>query len=181
MQQSTKRISRRSILIAIATFGVAAATTSEVLYLSADPVGDEESFPTPLSETNQNSPPVRAASGTSTEIKWAQEGGYINDASSLNRTAIHGIVQVRTEDDIANALAFARANGRKVSLAGVRHSMGGHAFYTDAVVLDMRAFNAITPCSSTIARKPSTKVTKFSRGIKYSCRMSVSFFRLLRK
>ncbi len=149
MKQSTKRVSRRSILIAIATVGAATFTTSEVLYLSADPVGDEECHPSPLTETNLTEMEGRAASTRApdpapAEVPWAQEGGFINDASCLNRTPIHGIVQVRTEDDIANALQFARANGRKVSLAGVRHSMGGQAFYNNAVVLDLRAFNAIT-------------------------------------
>jgi len=149
MQQSTKRISRRSILLAIASFGAAAAATRQVLYLSADPMDDEECYPSPLTETNltemqQATPPASAPAATPAELPWAQQGGFINDASCLNRTPIHGIVQVRNEDDIANALQFARANGRKVALAGVRHSMGGQAFYNDAVVLDMRGFNAIS-------------------------------------
>jgi len=75
---------------------------------------------------------------------WAQRGGTINDASCLNRTPIYGVVAVRTADDVKNALAFAKANGRKVSIAGVRHSMGGQAFARDAVVLDMRSYNKMS-------------------------------------
>ena len=41
------------------------------------------------------------------------------------------------------ALEFARANGLKVSVAAIRHSMGGHAFDDNALVLDMRKFNKV--------------------------------------
>lgn len=74
-------------------------------------------------------------------LPWRQIRGYIDDASCLDRTAVYGIVAVRTEEDIRNALAFAREHNLKVSLAGVRHSMGGHAFARGALVLDMRGYN----------------------------------------
>ena len=76
-------------------------------------------------------------------IRWHQKGGTINDASCLNRTPVHGIVDVRDEQDIRQALTYARLHGLKISTAGVRHSMGGHAFAAGALVLDMRAFNRI--------------------------------------
>jgi FAD/FMN-containing dehydrogenase len=41
---------------------------------------------------------------------------------------VYGVVKVKTEDDIRAALSYARENGLKVSIAGVRHSMGGQAF-----------------------------------------------------
>ena len=68
----------------------------------------------------------------------------INDASCLNPTPVHGIVRVKTEEDIRQALESARGRGVKVSIAGARHSQGGHAFATGNVVLDMREFNAIS-------------------------------------
>lgn len=144
MQGSSRKISRRAALITVAAVGAVAATGREVIQLSADPAGEEECHPLPLRESNLTSPSDSTTATTSAELPWAQQGGFINDASCLNRTPIHGIVQVRSEEDIRNALQFARDHGRKVSLAGVRHSMGGQAFYNDAVVLDMRAFNAIT-------------------------------------
>ena len=73
----------------------------------------------------------------------AQNGGAINDASCLNKTEIYGIVEVRSVDDIARTLAFARDNKLSVTTAGVRHSMGGHAFRKGGIVLDMRTFNRI--------------------------------------
>lgn len=77
-------------------------------------------------------------------VKWSQLGGSINDASCLNRTEIYGMVEVRSIDDIARTLAFARDNKLPVTTAGVRHSMGGQAFRKGGIVLDMRGFNRIT-------------------------------------
>jgi FAD/FMN-containing dehydrogenase len=74
------------------------------------------------------------------EIPFEQVGGFINDASHLNKTAVYGIVEVRTEDDLRNALRFARDHNLKVTAAGQRHSMGGQSFAKDGLVLDMRTF-----------------------------------------
>jgi FAD/FMN-containing dehydrogenase len=67
----------------------------------------------------------------------------INDVSCLNPTPVRGIVTVRQEEDIRQAFARARSEGVKVSIAGARHSQGGHAFATNNIVLDMRSFNRI--------------------------------------
>jgi hypothetical protein len=45
---------------------------------------------------------------------------------------------------VRNALQFARESRVKVSIAGVRHSMGGHAFARNAIVLDMTRFNRMS-------------------------------------
>ena len=79
-----------------------------------------------------------------TSLPWRLKGGVVNDVSCLSRTAVHGVVAVKTEDDIAKALAYARTNNLKVSAFGARHSMGGHAFAPNGVQLDMTGFNAIT-------------------------------------
>lgn len=73
----------------------------------------------------------------------AQPGGFINDASCLNKTAIYGVLKVRNIADIQNALQFARDNHLKVTVAGQRHSMGGQSFIKDGLVLDMRDFNQV--------------------------------------
>jgi len=142
MSDKKRQISRRTALITLAAAGVVTATGREVHLLSADPTDEAECHPLPPTESNLTTSPVQAATPPK-PLTWHQEGGFINDASCLNRTAIHGIVQVRTEDDIRNALQVAAETGKKVALAGVRHSMGGQAFYKDAIVLDMRAFNAV--------------------------------------
>jgi FAD/FMN-containing dehydrogenase len=77
------------------------------------------------------------------DLAWTQHGGFIDDASRLNKTPVYGIVQVKEEEDIRNALHFAKENRLKVSLAGMRHSMGGQAFYKNVLVLDMTQFNKI--------------------------------------
>ncbi len=76
-------------------------------------------------------------------LPWLVKGGEMNDASALSRTPVYGVVGVTEEAHVSAALAFARANGLKVSISAVRHSMGGHAFDDHALVLDMLGFNAI--------------------------------------
>jgi FAD/FMN-containing dehydrogenase len=76
-------------------------------------------------------------------VAFAQRGGFINDASCLNRTAIEGIVAVREVADVAAALRLAKRHGWKVSAAGLCHSMGGQSFAHGNLVLDMRGLNDI--------------------------------------
>ena len=64
----------------------------------------------------------------------------INDASCLNETRVYEIVPVKTIDDIRNAIKKARDNKLHIAVAGVLHSMGGQAFFDDAIVLDMTHF-----------------------------------------
>jgi len=76
-------------------------------------------------------------------ISFEQRGGFINDASHLNKTAVYAVVSVANENDIRNALAFARANNLKIACAGQRHSMGGQSFTQGGVVLNFKDFNRI--------------------------------------
>jgi FAD/FMN-containing dehydrogenase len=79
----------------------------------------------------------------SQQVPFEQVGGFINDASHLNKTSVYGIVKVTSVDDITKALQFARDHGLKVTAAGQRHSMGGQSFVQDGVVLDMRGFTKL--------------------------------------
>lgn len=72
-----------------------------------------------------------------------QRGGTINDASCLNRTPVYAIVEIRSEQDLRDALALARDNSLKVTPAGERHSMGGQSFSRGGLVLDMRGLDHI--------------------------------------
>jgi FAD/FMN-containing dehydrogenase len=155
---------RRSIFaLVVASTGVFAG--QKAYQYSADPVGEKSCPPmienadpataerarAPFAGTSATASlltdrPVAARIAFATRPaapRWAQQGGTINDASCLNQTPVHGIVHIRSEDDIKTALEYARANGLKVSIAGVRHSMGGQAFSRNALVLDMRQFNSI--------------------------------------
>jgi FAD/FMN-containing dehydrogenase len=111
--------------------------------LAAEPSGDKRCpAPDPATGAPLDLDSLRAIKPLS-DVTWSQLGGAINDASCLNKTEIYGIVEVKSVDDIARVLAFARANKLSVSPAGVRHSMGGHAFRKGGIVLDMRRFNAV--------------------------------------
>lgn len=76
--------------------------------------------------------------------KLVQRGGTVNDASCLNRTPVYGVVRPQSVSEVRQALAFARAQGLSVSIAGTQHSMGGQASYPNALVIDMRAFDDVS-------------------------------------
>jgi hypothetical protein len=74
--------------------------------------------------------------------------GYANDASRMNLTAVREVRTVpadtaEAERELAALIKEANALGWKVSLAGARHSMGGHTIYPDGVVIDMRPLAAM--------------------------------------
>jgi FAD/FMN-containing dehydrogenase len=160
MKKIKPRLTRGSAIAALVLASTGLVVGQKARELAADPVGEKECAPLVLPAepgVAGSSPPaasVRAldlAAPASLRLvstseqprapRWAQQGGTLNDASCLNRTPVHGIVRVTSVDDITGALAYARSNNLKVSIAGVRHSMGGQAFSRDAVVLDMTGFN----------------------------------------
>lgn len=73
-----------------------------------------------------------------------QVGGVVNDASCLNEVPVHGVVRPGSEDDVVQAVAYARENDLAVSVSGTRHAMGGQASYPGGLVLDMRGLDAVT-------------------------------------
>jgi FAD/FMN-containing dehydrogenase len=130
------------IVISIVSIIAIAAAYQKIMYLSADPLSENDCPPLfPQDDLLKRNSLIQSTKNT---LPWLQKGGYINDASCLDKTAVYGIVRVKNEDDVRNALQFAKENGLKVSIAGVRHSMGGHAFARNAVVLDMRQFNQMS-------------------------------------
>ena len=81
-----------------------------------------------------------------TDVTIEAPQGFTNDASQLNLTRIDTIVQVLSDrkdikDQLKNILKHARENNLKVSIAGAKHSMGGHTSYPDGIVLDMLPYN----------------------------------------
>jgi FAD/FMN-containing dehydrogenase len=109
---------------------------------ASEPEGEKDCPPAPTGAGPAG--PVRVQPAVTASVVWVQRGGTLNDASCLSRTPVYGVVAVREIDDVRAALAFARDNGLKVSVAGVRHSMGGQAFARDAVVLDMTRLNRMS-------------------------------------
>jgi FAD/FMN-containing dehydrogenase len=74
------------------------------------------------------------------------QSSHVDDASRLNQTKVAEVWRIPVdrgdpEGQIAQLLARARAEGRKVAISGARHSMGGHTIYPDGIVLDMLPFH----------------------------------------
>lgn len=146
-QKSRRSLNKKKVFASIAVVSAIAATGYEVNRLSADPVSEKDCPPvfadTTASSNTQISVEITPLSAGEL-LKWKQKGGTINDISCLDRTPVYGIVQVTSVEDIKNALIFAKENKLKVSMVGVRHSMGGQAFYKNNLVLDMTKFNQMS-------------------------------------
>jgi len=72
--------------------------------------------------------------------------GFIDDASRLNQTAVAEVWPVPADESEAEAqlaalLARAKAERLPVSIAGARHSMGGHSIAPGGIVIDMRPWS----------------------------------------
>lgn len=147
-----KKTGRKLPLILIASIGLFIGLgffiKQKIETLTADPQGEKNCPP--------RDPSLATADIVSTDEtiniespSMAQYGGTINDASCLDATAIDGVIAVNRIEDIQKALSYAKAAHKKISIAGVRHSMGGQAFSKGALVLDMRGFNAMSLNSDT--------------------------------
>ncbi|HUJ32012.1 MAG TPA: FAD-binding oxidoreductase [Candidatus Acidoferrum sp.] len=131
-----------STVLLVAAFLIAGA--KKIFDYSAAPDKPKDSdfvFP---QNPDQEKPVTLPASATSPSIPFEQRGGFTDDASHLNKTAIFGIVRPANEDDIRKTLQFAREKGLKVTCAGQQHTMGGQTFTHGGIVLDLRDFNRIT-------------------------------------
>lgn len=72
--------------------------------------------------------------------------GKTDDASRLDETAVEEIWKIpdderAVEKQLADLLEYARTNHLKISIAGARHSMGGHTIYPNGIVIDMLPFD----------------------------------------
>lgn len=68
--------------------------------------------------------------------------GYSNDVSQLNLTKVFRIVDipenpVAMQKQLRELLVYAKEKHLKVSIAGAKHSMGGHTLYPNGIVLNM--------------------------------------------
>lgn len=74
--------------------------------------------------------------------------GFTNDASQLNLTKVDSIFNLpRLEEESLEQLKYvfnyAKNKNIPISIAGAKHSMGGHTMYPNGVVLNMRPYNKI--------------------------------------
>ena len=134
---------RRSTLglLAVYMFGIAVVRQVEIYAGAPEVDGDKDcslradGLPVPESHVV----PMRDA-----PVLVEDRNGTVNDASCLDRTRVFGVVRPRQEEEIRESLQFASEEGIQVSVAGRRHSMGGQAFFRDALVLDMVGYNRIS-------------------------------------
>lgn len=80
--------------------------------------------------------------------------GYTNDASQLNETKIEKIIPVNGNitdaiQQLTLLIKQTNAEGKKISIAGAQHSMGGHTIYPDAILLDMKTLKYLEFDSTT--------------------------------
>lgn len=72
--------------------------------------------------------------------------GFADDVSRMNLTQVAEVVPVaeepaKAERQLAALLVRARSEGLRVSIAGARHSMGGHTISPGGIVIDMLPFH----------------------------------------
>lgn len=68
----------------------------------------------------------------------------VNDIhSQLNPTQVHRVSRIDSIAALRTAMRQARNEGKAVSIAGGRHSMGGQQFGTDTVLIDTRPMNRV--------------------------------------
>ena len=138
-----RRALKRALVIGLfLSMLIAVVALRKAIDYATEPEGEKDCPPVPTGAGPSG--PVRVQPAVTASVVWVQRGGTLNDASCLSRTPVYGVVAVREIDDVRTALAFARDNGLKVSVAGVRHSMGGQAFARDAIVLDMTRLNRMS-------------------------------------
>ncbi|MEK9160227.1 MAG: FAD-binding oxidoreductase [Patescibacteria group bacterium] len=130
-----RRKLRTGLILSLAALVTVIWSGKKVVEFSQEPQGDKDC----------DFIYYRESDGTKvTQIEVKYEGEVINDASCLNQTPIYGVVTVKSEEDIRNALAFARENDLKISLAGQQHSMGGQTFTRGGLVLDMKEYKELS-------------------------------------
>lgn len=142
--ESNPLASRRPLL-AIPLFFALAGVAYQVNQLSAGPAG-ERNCPAMDGKSSGPDPHPDLQIGSSSAVerlRWQQKGGTVNDFSCLERTPVYGVVDIRSVDDVRNALQFAREKALRVSVAGGRYSMGGQAFFRNNLLLNMKGFNKI--------------------------------------
>ena len=98
---------------------------------------------------------------------------HVDDASRLSSARVQEVWQIpaapqAAEQQLIELLARAQREQLSVSIAGARHSMGGHTIAADGIVIDMLPFKAMrlsaesraAACASASANSRPTLPTK---------------------
>lgn len=73
----------------------------------------------------------------------AADSLLVNDVSTLNPTRVAGVVRAQRVATLQEAIQRAHREGLCVSIAGVRHSQGGHQFTEGGLLLEMTDFDDV--------------------------------------
>jgi len=67
----------------------------------------------------------------------------ITDYSRLHPVKVERVVKGKEEEQLVELLKEAESKNLSISIAGQRHSQGGHTYYKDGIVVDMTSYNQI--------------------------------------
>ena len=71
------------------------------------------------------------------------QNNLATDYTGLIPERIERVIEAENRADLQKIVKEANELGYKISLAGLQHSQGGHTYYKDGVVLDMRSLDKI--------------------------------------
>ncbi|MEN2768033.1 FAD-binding oxidoreductase [Ornithinibacillus xuwenensis] len=74
---------------------------------------------------------------------YAQKPLFMEDVGQLLPTKIKAVHSATSEADLQSWVKEAIENGEKISVAGMQHSQGGHTYYPNGMVIDMKNYNEI--------------------------------------
>jgi len=77
------------------------------------------------------------------KIQNKKDGLLINDVGRLYPTHIQKIIKENQTEQLKELLEDAREKKLNVSIAGSQHSQGGHTYYKDGIVINMKDYDEI--------------------------------------
>ncbi|NQD67859.1 FAD-binding oxidoreductase, partial [Bacillus haikouensis] len=72
-----------------------------------------------------------------------RDENVITDVGRLMPIKIKKLIKDKEEDSMIETIKDANEKDLKISIAGKRHSQGGHTYYPDGIVLDMTEYNQV--------------------------------------
>ena len=63
---------------------------------------------------------------------------FADDVTKLNKTQINKIFTPNNEKDLQQIIKLAKLNGKKISIKGQSHTMGGHSLSKNCYLIDMK-------------------------------------------
>jgi decaprenylphospho-beta-D-ribofuranose 2-oxidase len=91
-----------------------------------------------------------------------QDPYLITDYSKLHPVKVDRVIRGKEEQQLVELIREAKRKKLKVSIAGQRHSQGGHTYYEDGIVVDMSTFNKI------IAFDPDAQTIRVQAGVTWA-------------